>query len=311
MKVETNGIFINYDTVGSEEGEPILLISGLGTQMIRWPVSFCDSLAARGFYVIRFDNRDAGLSTHFSESPVPDFGALSAAIAEGRQPDVPYTLRDMAADAVGLLDILGIVSAHLVGRSMGGMIAQMVASEYPHRVASLVSIMSSTGNPNLPSAAPDVMAQLMQRAPNPFEDEAGFLSHGLALARRISSPAYPFEEEAHSALILAEARRAYDPGGVGRQIAAIGAISRDRARLSDISTPTLVIHGASDPLIPPACGEDTASSIHESELMMIDGMGHDIPADLQQTVIDAIVRNCRRKPSTAVEATPLRSAPHL
>ena len=125
----------------------------------------------------------------------------------------------------------------------------------------------------------------------------GFLSHSLAFARRIYSPAYPFDEEAHSALILAEARRAYDPGGVGRQIAAIGAISLNRARLSDISAPTLVIHGAGDPLIPPACGEDTATSIPESDLMMIDGMGHDIPSDLQQTVIDAIVRNCRRKPN--------------
>ena len=296
-KVETNGIVINYDTIGSDQEEAILLISGLGTQMIRWPESFCDSLASCGFYVIRFDNRDAGLSTHFLDSPVPDFGALSATLAEGRQPDVPYTLRDMAADAVGLLDTLGIQKAHLVGRSMGGMIAQMIASESSHRVASLVSIMSSTGNPSLPSAAPDVMAMMMRRSPNPFEDEVGFLSHSLAFARRISSPAYPFDEEAHSALILAEARRAYDPAGVGRQIAAIGAISLNRARLSDISAPTLVIHGASDPLIPPACGEDTATSIPESDLMMIDGMGHDIPSDLQQTVIDAIVRNCRRKPN--------------
>src|SRR5262249_4144465 len=152
--------------------------------------------------------RDAGRSTHLTGCPGPDFAALAAALAAGQRPDVPYTLHDMAADAIGLLDALAIDRAHVVGRSMGGMIAQIAASEYPERVLSLTSIMSSTGNPKLPSAAPDVMAMMTRPAPNPIEDEAGFLQHGIAFAKRIASPRFQFDEAACSALVLEEARRA-------------------------------------------------------------------------------------------------------
>ncbi len=291
--VRTNAIDLAYDSFGNEADETILLIAGLGTQMIRWTVPFCEELAARGYRVIRFDNRDAGCSTHFRDLAPPDFGALAATIMAGRRPDVPYTLGDMAADVVGLLDVLAIDRAHVVGRSLGGMIAQIVASEYPGRVLSLTSIMSSTGNPNLPQAAPDVMALMMRPAPDPASDETGFVAHSLAFARRIAGGGNRFDEEACRFLTLEEIRRAYDPGGFGRQIAAIAVTGDRRSRLATITAPTLVIHGSEDPLIPPACGEDTAASIPNADFMLIDGMGHDLPPALYGTVVDAIDRTAR------------------
>jgi len=292
--VSANGIAIHYESLGQDDGEPIVLIPGLGTQMIRWTVPFCHELVSRGYRVIRFDNRDSGLSTHFREYPVPDFAAIAAARAQGLRPDVPYTLDDMAGNVIGLLDALGIGRAHLVGRSMGGMIAQRASSRWPERVMSLASIMSGTGNPAMPSAAPEVMALLTRPAPNPFEDEAGFLAHSLAFARRIGGSGYAFDEEAHRELVLEEVRRAYDPGGFGRQIAAIAATGYDRAVLEKIEAPTLVIHGADDPLIPPACGEETAARIRGARLMVIEGMGHDLSPPFYLKVADAIATNARR-----------------
>jgi pimeloyl-ACP methyl ester carboxylesterase len=296
--VKVNGINLSYNSFGDNNAAAILLIAGLGTQMIRWPVPFCENLVARGYRVIRFDNRDAGCSSHFTDYPAPDFGALATALAAGQRPSVPYTLHDMASDAMGLLDALGIERAHLVGRSMGGMIAQVAASKYPKRIWSLTSIMSSTGNPSLPSASQEVMTMLTARAPNPLEDEAGFLQHSLAFARRIASPGYPFDEQAHRALILEETRRAYDPAGFGRQIAAIAATGDLRPLLARITVPSLIVHGADDALVPAACGKDTASSIRGSELMLIDGMGHDLPSSLYQTLADGIDRVARRAMNT-------------
>lgn len=300
-KAETNGIAIEYDSFGSENAEPILLIAGLGVQMIRWTVPFCETLAAHGYRVIRFDNRDAGLSTHFDNSPVPDLAAVARAVALGERPDVPYTLYDMADDAVGLLDAIGIERAQIVGRSMGGMIAQLVASEHPDRTLSLTSIMSSTGNPSLPPATPEAMAVLTKPRPHPLVDEEGFLAHSVALFRVIGSPGFPFDEAAQRSLALAEAKRAYDPAGFGRQIAAIAAIVATgdrRARLNTIVAPSLVVHGADDPLMPVAGGEDTAANIKGAELKVIEGMGHDLPPELYNTVARAIVDNARRAPGT-------------
>jgi pimeloyl-ACP methyl ester carboxylesterase len=297
--LEVNGIKLGYDSVGDCNAEVILLIAGLGTQMIRWSEVFCDLLVARGYRVIRFDNRDAGCSSHFTDYPAPDFGALTAAIAAGQRPSVPYTLHDMAGDAIGLLDALGIERAHLVGRSMGGMIAQIAASEYPDRVWSLTSIMSSTGNPSLPSASQDVMSMLTRSSPDPLEDEAGFLEHSLAFARRIASPGYPFDEDAYRSLILEESRRGYNPTGFARQIAAVGAAGDLRPLLARITAPSLIVHGADDALVPAACGADTASSIRDSEFMLIEGMGHDLPSSLYQTVADGIDRVARRSLKTA------------
>ncbi|CAH1653098.1 alpha/beta fold hydrolase [Chelatococcus asaccharovorans] len=286
--VKANGIELAWDHFGHEAIPAILLIAGLGTQMIRWAVPFCEDLAARGYRVIRYDNRDTGCSTHFSDSATPDFDALASALMAGRRPDVPYTLDDMAADAIGLLDALGIAQVHVVGRSMGGMIAQVLASEHADRVLSLTSIMSSTGNPALPQAAPDVMAMMMRPAPDPAIDPEGFLAVRLAFVRRIAGTAYPFDEGAHRALLLEEVERSYDPGGTGRQIAAMAVAGDRRARLATITAPTLVIHGVDDPLIPPACGHDTALSIPNAIYRPIAGMGHDLPPELDQTVIAAI-----------------------
>lgn len=298
IRVETNGVELACEAFGDPSKPAILLIAGLGTQMIRWTAPFCLALAARGYHVIRFDNRDAGCSTHISRHTAPDFGELAAALMAGRTPDVPYTLHDMAADAFGLLDALSIDRAHLVGRSMGGMIAQVMAYEHPERVASLTSIMSSTGNPSLPSPAPDAMALMAKPAPNPVSDEAGYLAHSLAFARRIAGSRYPFDEAAARRLIIAETRRAQDRNGFGRQIAAIAVSGDRRRRLATVRAPTLVIHGSDDPLFPPACGEDTVASIPAAEFMLIEGMGHDLPPQLYGAVVEAIDRTTRRRPQT-------------
>ncbi|TCV97039.1 pimeloyl-ACP methyl ester carboxylesterase [Luteibacter rhizovicinus] len=290
-KLEANGIAIEYESFGASDAEPILLVSGLGVQMIRWTVAFCELLASHGYRVIRFDNRDVGLSTHFNDSPVPDFTTVALALGRGEQPDVPYTLYDMADDAIGLLDALEIERAHIVGRSMGGMIAQVIASEHPHRALSLTSIMSGTGNPGLPPATPEAMAVLTRRAPDPSEDEEGFLAHSVAFSRVIAGPGYPFDEAAQRAQSLAEVKRAYNPAGFGRQIAAIAVAGDRRSRLNSIAIPTLVIHGASDPLMPVEAGEDTAANIGDATLLVFEGMGHDLPPALYEAIVRAIVGN--------------------
>lgn len=294
---KANGIELAWESFGNTNGEVVLLIAGLGTQMIRWTAPFCAHLVALGYRVVRFDNRDAGYSTHLDAYPAVNFGALAAALGAGERPEVPYTLDDMAADAIGLMDALGIAQAHIVGRSMGGMIAQIMASEHASRVLSLTSIMSSTGNPALPQAAPDAMAMMMQPMPDPSFDRAGFLSRSSAFARRIAGSGYPFDEEAHRALASEELSRAYDPAGTGRQIAAVGVTGDRRARLSAVTAPTLVIHGNDDPLFLPDCGRDTAASIPEAELLLIAGMGHDLPVGVWQQIagkIDSVARRAAR-----------------
>nr|WP_154985462.1 alpha/beta hydrolase [Paenibacillus xylanexedens] len=291
--LRVNDIDIAYDSYGSEKNETILLIAGLGTQMIRWTVPFCEMLAARGFRVIRFDNRDTGLSTHFSNHATLDFEALAQTLMSGKLPDLPYTLDDMADDTIGLLNALGIKKAHVVGRSMGGMIAQLMVSQYPERVLSLTSLMSTTGNTELPPTSPEVMALMTGPAPNPMEDEEGYLAHSVAFAKRIAGTGYPFEEDAYRSLIREEIQRAYDPGSVGRQIAAIAVSGDRRARLAKVKVPALVIHGVEDPMFVPACGRDTAEAINGAELMLLEGMGHDLPQQLFETIVDGIERTAR------------------
>ncbi len=288
-----NGVRLAYESFGSPDDEAILLISGLGTQMVRWSGPFCLDLAGRGFRVIRFDNRDSGRSTHLPHLPPPDFGALAAALGAGKTPDVPYTLRDMAADAAGLLDALDIGAAHVVGRSMGGMIAQIMATDHPGRVLSLTSVMSSTGNPGLPPPDPDVMASMMRPRPDPAADPEGFMTRSVAFARLLSGGG-AFDEAAHRAVILEETRRGHDPAGTARQLAAMAVAGDRRAELATVSAPTLVVHGAEDPLIPPACGEDTAATVPGARLLLIGGMGHDLPARFAGAVADAIESVARR-----------------
>ena len=292
--VRANGMTIAYDEVGRKDAEPLLLVSGLGVQMIRWDSSFCEMLAAEGYRVIRFDNRDVGLSTHLDDAPVIEMDALAGTLGRGERPSLTYTLLDMADDAVGLLDALGIEQAHVVGRSMGGMIAQSMAAEHPRRVLSMASIMSTTGNPDLPPPSPEAMRALTRPAPNPAQDELGYLNHCVAAARVIASPGFVFDEGAYRAQALAELRRAYNPAGFGRQIAAMITAGDRRARLNTIVAPTLVAHGAADQLIPAAGGRDTAASIKGSKLMIIDGMGHDLPIELHETFVLAIAGNAQR-----------------
>lgn len=298
-RLAANGITLAYDSFGDEAAETILLIAGLGTQMIRWTEAFCRELVTRGYRVVRFDNRDMGCSTHFTEYGAMDFAALASMLAEGDRPELAYTLDDMASDALGLLDALSIRRAHIVGRSMGGMIAQVMASEHPSRVLSVTSIMSTTGNPGLPSAEPDAMTMMMRPAPDPVLDEAGFLDHGVAFARRIAGTAHPFDEAACRALLWEEVRRGRAPGGFGRQLAAIGLAGDRRSRLAVITAPTLVVHGTDDPLFPPACGEDTAASVPDAEMMLIPGMGHDLPPSLYRALADAIERTAHRSTLSA------------
>ncbi len=291
--VKANGVDLAFESFGDEARPAILLISGLGVQMLRWTDPFCEALAARGYRVIRYDNRDAGLSTHFRDRPPPDIGVLTAALRAGQPPEVPYTLYDMARDAVGLMDALDIRRAHLAGRSMGGMIAQVVASEHAGRVLSLVSIMSSTGNPALPRAAPDLMELMMRPAPDPVSDEAGYMAHRLAFARRIAGSGHPFNEALMSRLICDELKRAHDPERRGRQFAAIAVAGDRRSQLGTIRARTLVIHGSDDPLTLPACGEDTAVSIPGAEYLLIDGMGHDVPPEFYAAIVEGIDRTAR------------------
>jgi pimeloyl-ACP methyl ester carboxylesterase len=293
-KIKANGIDIEYDCFGNQEAEAVLLISGLGTQMTRWSEPFCQLLAEQGYRVIRFDNRDAGLSTHFDNALTPDFTAIADAVSRGETPDVPYTLFDMANDAVGLLDALKIRRAHVVGRSMGGMIAQLLASAHAERVLSLVSMMSSTGNRDLPQASPAVMAAMTSPAPHPLQDEQGYLAHCVAFSQVIAGRGYPLDESAQRDQALAEFKRAYNPGGFWRHIAAIAATGDLRPRLANISAPTLVLHGSDDPLVTPEAGKDTAAHIKGAELRIVEGMGHDFPPSLFGFVAGAVADNARR-----------------
>jgi pimeloyl-ACP methyl ester carboxylesterase len=284
-RVRANGIELEYDSFGAPSGRPLVLVMGLGGQMLLWDEGFCEALAERGHYVVRFDNRDVGLSTKFDAAGIPNVLELMQRGTSGTMPAVPYTLDDMADDTAGLLDALGLDEVHLCGASMGGMIAQTVAIRHGRRLRSLVSIMSSTGNPSLPPAQPEAMAVLMTPPPS---DRAGSLDAAVRTWRTIGSPGFPFDE----AKIRARAGRLYDrsfhPEGTARQLAAILAHGNRAERLRNVTTPTLVIHGAADPLVPLEGGRDTARSIPGAELLVIEGMGHDLPEGAWPTLVGAI-----------------------
>ena len=291
-QANVKGITLEYETRGADDGVPLLLIMGLGAQMTRWPPALCDKLVTRGFRVIRFDNRDVGLSQKFSGAPKLE--DVVGALMQGRKPDIPYTLDDMAADAIGLLDVLGIERAHVAGASMGGMIGQLVTADYPERVLSFTSIFSSTGNPALPRATPEAMAVITTRAPDPSADIEAYLDQMVINARTIGSPGFPFDEAGVRERALADVRRAYEPLGVARQLAAVTANGDRRPKLAKIKAPVVVLHGDVDPLVPVEGGRDTAASIAGAELRIVPGMGHDIPAALYDTIVEAIARAAER-----------------
>jgi pimeloyl-ACP methyl ester carboxylesterase len=280
-----NGIELCYEIFGDADAEPMLLIMGLGAQMIHWDDDFCAQLAARGFRVIRFDNRDIGKSSRLSGGK--RLGAVELLKLKFLKIPVaaPYTLRDMAEDVIGLMDALGIASAHLVGASMGGMIAQEIAISFPQRVRSLTSIMSTTGNPKLPPPTREATAVLM--APPPASKEEYFVRFAQTW-KVLRAGSFPQDE----ALDRARAERSYarglNPEGVGRQLRAILASGSRKQRLGSVRAPTLVIHGTRDPLVPPEGGKDTAASIPGAKLLMVEGMGHALPIPMWPPIIDAI-----------------------
>jgi len=285
MRASANGIEIEYETFGDHDGAPLLLIMGLGCQLTLWESEFCEMLATRGCYVIRFDNRDVGLSTKFDSAGVPDMPSLLAAAAEGDKSVAPYLLEDMATDAIGLLDFLGVEKASLVGVSMGGMIAQEMAIHFPDRVKAMVSIMSATGDPNEPRPKAEVLLQTM--TPPPPGREAR-IEQSVELWRMLSGPGFPFPEEQIRARCARDYDRCFYPQGTSRQMAAINASDSRTEALGKLDLPTLIIHGDADPLIPVGCGRITAAAIPDAELMEIEGMGHDIPADLAMAFAAAI-----------------------
>jgi pimeloyl-ACP methyl ester carboxylesterase len=285
-KVPANGIEIEYETFGPEGGEPLLLIMGLGQQLTRWPVSLIDSLVGEGFRVIRFDNRDIGRSTWFDAAVTPDLPTVFTALAGRMDPGAPYLLADMADDAAGLLDALGIARAHVAGVSMGGMIGQMLAARHPAKVLSLVSVMSTTGNPALPPATPEAQAVLFSRPA--ATDLESLTEHSLKAQIAIQSPAWPVNPETERPLLRAGIQRAYHPMGVLRQMIAVIASGDRREALKTITAPTVVLHGADDPLVPVDGGKDTAATIPGAELRIIDGMGHDLPEGVRGAFVDAV-----------------------
>jgi pimeloyl-ACP methyl ester carboxylesterase len=282
--VKANGIDLVYDTFGEATAPPMLLVHGLGVQMIGWDEEFCAALADLGHWVIRFDNRDIGLSTKFDKAGIPDILAMM----QGAPIQPPYTLRDMAADAAGLLDALDIKSAHVVGVSMGGMIAQEMAIGYPDRVRTLTSIMSSTGDPKLPPPRPEAAALLITPTPT---DREGYFEHSLQISRVLSGPGFPLDEERALRRAGSFFDRGLNPAGTMRQLAAILGSGSRREALTAVRVLGLVIHGDADPLVPVECGIDTAEAIPGAELLIIEGMGHDLPPAVWPRVIEAIVRH--------------------
>ncbi|MDE2412946.1 MAG: alpha/beta hydrolase [Sphingomonadales bacterium] len=290
--VHANGIDIAYEAHGDPANPPLLLIMGLGAQLTLWPIELVEDLVRRGYYVIRHDNRDIGLSTKFTEHGVPNFRRVALMRAFGLRAKLPYRLTEMAADAVALLDALGIAKAHVVGASMGGMIAQLVAIGYPDRVLSLTSIMSTTGNRRLPQAKPEALAALMDRPP-PNATLEQVIPFGVRISKAIGSPGYPADETRLKERIARDYQRSFHPTGPGRQLAAILDDGDRRKRLRGVTAPSLVIHGADDPLVPVEGGRDTAAAIPGARLKVIPGMGHDLPLELVDEVAGAIAEIAR------------------
>lgn len=282
--VKVGNVEIAYDTFGNPSSRPMLLIMGLGAQMIRWDEAFCKILASQGHWVIRFDNRDVGRSTKFDDAGVPDLMSLM----QGKPVKVPYTLKDMAGDTVGLLDALGVKKADVIGVSMGGMIAQSLAINYPERVRTLTSIMSSTGNPNLPQATPEATAVLLTP---PVSNKADYITSELKVAKVLHGPVYKLDEDFVRNYAERSWDRNYCPQGLSRQLGAILMSGSRSDALKKVKIPTLVIHGSADPLVPVEGGKDTAKSVPGAKLEIIEGMGHSFPTERVPQIVKAILQH--------------------
>ena len=294
-----NGVDLCYEIFGDADAEPMILIMGLGAQMIHWDDEFCRQLAARGFRVIRFDNRDIGNSSHLSGGKRLTAMELLKLRFLKIPVQAPYRLRDMAEDTIGLMDALGIKSAHVVGLSMGGMIAQEIAILFPQRLRSLTSIMSTTGNPKVPPATREAMAILM--APPPTTREEFFVRFAQTW-KVLRVGRFPEDEALDQARAERTFARGLNPDGVGRQLRAILASGSRKERLHTVKAPTLVIHGTVDPLVHPMGGKDTAASISGAKLLMIEGMGHALPIPMWPQIIDAIDRHAHAASAQAMHS---------
>jgi pimeloyl-ACP methyl ester carboxylesterase len=294
MKIQANGLQIEVEDSATAAVDPahplrpvVLLIMGLGMQLVAWPDAFVQALLDAGYRVVRFDNRDIGLSTAMDHLGKPKIPWTMVKLQLGLQPQPPYPLSDMAADALGVLDALRIERAHVVGLSMGGMIAQRLAIAAPERVLSLASIMSSSGAKGLPGPTPAVFKAMMRKPGG--HDEESVVKYFQDFFRVIASPAFPIPADEMGAQIRRAYRRGYHPVGTQRQMLAVVTDTGRAAQLSRINCPTLVLHGRADPLVPFACAEDTARRIPGAQLMGIEGMGHDLPAQGVQLLLQALI----------------------
>ena len=289
-KAKANNIEIEYEIIGDANSKPLLLCAGLGSQLIAWPEEFINNLVEKGFFVIIFDNRDIGLSTKFNGVSIPDFAEIAAAHARGELPNVPYTLEDMADDAVGLLDVLNIDKAHICGASMGGMIAQIIAYRHPTRAQSLTVIMSTTGNPSLPQGKPEILMQFFAPIPN----ERNAYIEEMVKRDSLITGTYPYDEDQGREYRTKEYDRNYYPEGSARQLAAMAVPGNIQPKISAIKAPTLIIHGSEDPFNSIEAGKEIAATIPEAELLIMEGMGHSLSNELIPLIVEAIVKNSKK-----------------
>jgi len=307
MKIRANGIDVEVEDSAQGDSEAmqrpvVLLIMGLGMQLIAWPPQLVQGLVDAGYRVVRLDNRDIGLSSNFDHLGKPKLAWAVLKYRLGLTPRAAYSLADMAADALGALEALGITSAHVVGASMGGMIAQRIAIAAPGRTRSLTSIMSTSGARNLPQPKRKVLKVLLSRPPE--NSPAALVTHGMKLFQAIGSPAYPTPPAELRMRIEASVQRSFHPQGVLRQMMAIVSDVTRAAQLARISSPTLVIHGKADPLVPYGCGEDTARRIAGAKLLGIEGMGHDLPPEPVAQILAALVPHFQAADAAAQPKTP-------
>ncbi|MEO4001998.1 alpha/beta hydrolase [Mesorhizobium sp. CAU 1732] len=293
-RLQTGEFSLHYEISGEGNRQDIVLISGIGTQLTWWSESFVAALTDRGFRVIRADNRDVGHSDGYDHLGIPNIQSMISDRIAGRPLHPPYRLEDMASDICALIGGLGIERAHIVGGSMGGMIAQLFALNHPEKVASLVSIMSTTGNPALPAATPAAQAVLLRARPSPQADREAYLQAAVESALVLGSPAYPEDTGKLRANAEATLDRAYRPAGFARHYAAIISSTDRRDRLQGLNLPVAVIHGGEDPLVRPEAGRDTAANIPGAEYVEFEGMGHNIPTALEGEIADVIARTAAR-----------------
>jgi pimeloyl-ACP methyl ester carboxylesterase len=302
-QVQANGITIAYESFGAPERETILLIGGTGQQLVDWPLELSKGLTDHGYRVVRYDNRDIGRSTHFTKAGLPDAEAIGAALKAGTPPPIPYTLQDMAADAVGLLDALNIQQAHIVGISMGGAIAQFVAIKHPERTRSLTLLMADSGNPAVPVVAkPEVFANVPPQPP--AGDKAAFVEYQVKTWQALAGSTYPTDAATLRTRAQRDVERAYDPDGLTRQatVTLIDHLEPSAYRLNHLNTikaPTVVLHGDDDPLVPIAAAHEIVAKVPGAELRIVPGLGHDIPIALVPQFVDAIAAAAGRAPDPA------------